>query len=105
VPVIFPVDKWQIMAESRGMQYVISSKPGMTPWAHADTLSAAIAESVRAIRAGLDGRIIPDGDATPLDCDEAAQLLGWDRDPDSVYIDRPVSPNDVARKMANWRPQ
>ena len=80
------------------MTYIIAAKPGMTPYSETDTIATAIADSVRARRNGLDGTISPDADATPQDCDEAAVLLGWDRD--SADMDRPVSTNIVASDLA-----
>ena len=82
-------------------RYIVTSKNGMTPFSTPADLSAAIADSVRARRLGLNGVIIGDAiDATPEDCDRAAQLLGWDRDPASADMDRPVNANTVAADLA-----
>ena len=81
-------------------KYIVTSKAGMTPFATPNNLPQAIADAVRARRQGLDGRILAEGDATleatPHDCDEAARLLGWDRDPASEDMDSPVNANVVA---------
>ena len=80
--------------------YTISAKAGMSPFATAKTLGAAIAASVKARRLGLDGIIRPSAEATPQDCDEAAVILGWDRAPDSADMDMPIEANIVAADMA-----
>lgn len=72
----------------------------MSPFASELTLSAAIASSVKARKLGLDGTISPSSDATPQDCDEAATILGWDRDPASADMDMPINANIVAADMA-----
>jgi len=72
----------------------------MSPYATSTTLASAIADAVRARRLGLDGVIIPDTEATADDCDEAARILGWDRDPAAADMDRPVSANVVASDLA-----
>jgi hypothetical protein len=82
------------------MKYIISGTPEMT-YSQADTIAAAIADSVRARRLGLDGTIAPDDEATPQDCDGAAALLGLDRDPASVDMDRPIKANIVANDLAS----
>jgi hypothetical protein len=55
---------------------------------------------VEARKLGLSGEIVPDAEATPADCHEAAELLGWDCDPDAADMDRPVSANIVASDLA-----
>ena len=81
------------------MNYIVTSK-GMTPFSSTETIAEAIADAVRARRQGLDGQILPEDDAsmeaTPADCDEAASLLGLDRDPASEDMDSPVNANIVA---------
>lgn len=74
----------------------------MIPFATVRTVAEAIAESVRARRLGLDGDIHPDDHAKPADCDDAARLLGWDRDPASGDMDRPVNANTVAHDLARF---
>ena len=81
-------------------QYTVVSQRGMSPYATETRLAAAIAASVKARRLGLSGEIIPSTDATPDDCNEAAQLLGWDRDPAAADMDMPVNANVVASDMA-----
>lgn len=41
------------------MRYLITSKPGMTPWSYADTLEEAERDATEAQQQGLDGGIIP----------------------------------------------
>jgi hypothetical protein len=82
------------------MKYSISSQNGMSPYSSESTVAAAIAASVKARRLGLDGFISPAAQATPQDCDEAAVILGWDRDPASAEMDMPIDANIVAADMA-----
>lgn len=86
-------------------KYTIVSQLGMTPFSTAYSLSEAIADSVRARRLGLSGEIVSDGrmDATPDDCNEAAKLLGWDRDVDASDMDSPVCANVVASDLSSGR--
>ena len=58
-------------------EYIVTSTPGMTPWAHAPTKAEAIAEAVRAIRIGLPARILPDDETTQEDRQMAVRILGW----------------------------
>ena len=83
------------------MKYIVTLKNGMTPFSTTADLPSAIADSVRARRIGLNGVIIGDAlDATPDDCDRAAQLLGWECDPASADMDRPIDANTVAADLA-----
>lgn len=80
--------------------YTVISKQGMSPFATEHTIAAAIAASVNARRQGLEGTITPTAQATPYDCDEAAVILGWERDPVSADMDMPIDANIVASDMA-----
>ena len=87
------------------MNYSISAKNGMSPFATESTLAAAIVASVKARRLGLDGTISPSAEATPQDCDEAATILGWDRDPSSADMDMAIEANIVASDMVGEFPE
>lgn len=53
------------------MRYLITSKPGMTPWSYADTLDAATADARAARMQGLDGEVHDEQTGEMVDIDSA----------------------------------
>lgn len=89
------------------MAYTVTSKAGMTPWATTETVAQALAESLKAVRQGLDGQVIDDAgngdpEVTAADVRRAEEILGWDLDASSM--DRPVRISDVAASLGSAFP-
>ena len=70
------------------------------PIGHANSVSGAIVECVRALRCGWDALIVPTPQATQDECEAAARMLGLESDPNASDMDRPVDANIVARDLA-----